>query len=159
MWNLFAKMSNTLKVLIGVVLLVAAICVLSLFPRATYLPQIPPSEIVHESTFDSPCCYSYEVEHHFTADSVELCLFYDQIVRAARNAKPYDHLFADYKEIGREHGIGGSVKIGWYVDREDQFYCYAAPLSRTDTGILSQYGIKLYQFVIGDKNYHVSYHN
>lgn len=148
--------------------LLCGVCCLSLTLGCSNKPQIPSSELVWESTFDSQCCDSYEVERRFTADSIELRLFYNSIIKASQNGRPYKELGIDYKNWGLEMGINGSAKGGWYIDKENQYYCFAEPLFRnrvlcffcSEETIIERrlYGIKLNQFKVGEKEYHVSYH-
>lgn len=65
-------------------------------------------------------------------------------------------------------GINGDAKGGWYVDKDNQYYCFAEPLFRNRLKRLFYsaeeirerrlYGIKLNEFKVGDNRYHVSYH-
>lgn len=149
--------------------IILALWCLLLVPGCSNKPEIPPSEVIWESSFDSQCCDSYEVNRRFTSDSIELSYFYSSIIKSAKHGRPYEKLGIDYKNWGIENaGINGNAKGGWYIDKDYQVYCYAEPLSRNrwirlfcsedEIRERSLYGIKLHQFTIGEREYQVSYH-
>lgn len=148
-----------------------SICLFSvvLLISCTSLPALPPAEIVFESTFDSQCCDSYEIYSQFTTDSIALLPFYNKVKEKGKKGMPLEELGTNYKEYGLENGINGNAKGGWYKDERDTlFYCYARPLYfnrflqllTPKDQLLGRhlYGIALYDFEIGGKEYHLSYH-